>query len=76
MYGKKRIILTKEGLIVKAGGKSYHPIGLWEKDGLTYQATVLRPNEKWDRDLTVHNSERMLCQSKTEIRERVWDMYA
>jgi hypothetical protein len=80
MYGKKRIVLTKEGKVVKAGtngrGGSWHHIGHWRKDGLSYKATVLTPANEWDRRLTLENSELLICQSKTELRERVWDMYA
>lgn len=76
MYGKKRIVLTKDGKIVKAGGRSWHEIGQWYKSGLSYQAKVLTPAHEWERTLTALNAELLVCQSKNEIRERVWDMYA
>jgi hypothetical protein len=76
MYGKGRIALTREGKIVKAGNKSWHPIGTWHKDGLTYVAKVLTPGHKWERQLTANNAELLFCQSKNEIRERVADLYS
>jgi hypothetical protein len=76
MYGKKRIVLTKDGIIVLAGGKNWHPIGKWTKSGLSYTVTVLRPESKWERNLTVETAERLICQSKGEARERIADLYA
>lgn len=76
MYGKKRIVLTKDGQIVKAGGKSWRPIGRWSRDGLAYHVKILRPDCEWQRTLTPQSAEMFICQSLNEIRERVWDMHA
>jgi hypothetical protein len=80
MYGKARIVLTKDGYIVRAGsntgGGNWHKMGKWHKDGLTYVATFLRREHQFDHQLTLENAERILCQSKNEIRERIWDLYA
>ena len=44
MYGKKRIQLSKNGQIIRVGGKSFIPIGFWTKSpGGNVSAIVTNP---------------------------------
>jgi hypothetical protein len=34
MYGKNRIVLRNNGIVVACGGRSYKPLGRWYQTGL------------------------------------------
>jgi hypothetical protein len=77
MYGKRRIMFTKDGKIVRAGGKSYHQIGKWSRHiGGYYRVEVLRPEHKWSRTLDEENAALWHFDTKAEARKRVLMMYS
>jgi hypothetical protein len=78
MYGKKRIMLTKDGKIVRAGSKTYHEIGTWTKHiGGYYRIVVLTPEHKWDRNLVLDENAKLFhFDTKAEARARVLHMYS
>jgi hypothetical protein len=78
MYGKKRIMLTNDGKIVKAGGKGFHEIGKWERMiGGYYRVIVLTPEHKWDRNLMPdENSKLYHFDTKAEARKRIALMWS
>lgn len=64
MYGKKRIVLSKDiashtghRVVAKKGGGSYNPVGVWYHEGGKYYADLKTANEMWktmsSRDLGV-----------------------
>ncbi len=75
MYGTKRIVLSKDGFINRAGSKTWHPIGKWSNDGLSFTILVLRPEYREKRQLTPEFSEFFRAHSKSEARKRIVDMY-
>jgi hypothetical protein len=80
MYGKRRIVFTKDGKIILAGGKCYHPIGKWSFDyprNNAFKIVVLKPEHRWDRDLRINeNAVQWLFHTKTEARTRVSMMWS
>ncbi len=78
MYGKPRIILSRAGKIVRAGGKGYHEIGKWERTiGGHYRVVVLTPERKWDRNLVPDENAKLYhFNTRAEARERVALMWS
>ncbi len=72
MYGKKRIVITKDGSIVLAGDKTWHPIGRYNKQDS--KANFLKNDYQWERQLNNDNSLTVIG-SITEIKKEVQKQY-
>ena len=73
MYGKKRVVITKNNMIVLAGGRSWIPVGFIFPQKMlngTLHAHVLK--DEFDRD-GGHNE--IFAPNKTTLRELVNNQY-
>ena len=81
MYGKRRIVIKKNGQIILAGktegskGGSWIPIGIVSKFITGVDARVCLPEHQFDNTLTLGNSINIENSSIKEIREKIKKLY-
>jgi len=49
MYGKKRIVLSNKGLVIRCGGKSHHTIGTWYQTDDRFYADLRSDEQAFQR---------------------------
>jgi hypothetical protein len=67
MYGKKRITITNDKVIVLAGNKSWIPVGKYSIDSGLVTGRLRNP-DSWDRTLDETNSIKFELKSVAELR--------
>jgi len=77
MYGKKRIVINKQGQIILAGEKSWIPIGIAIKSDKTgvVVSKFLRFENRFDNKLSDNNSVKLSLVSMTQTRDTIRSLY-
>lgn len=75
MYGKKRIVISKRGEIVLAGGHTWHTIGRVWKTENQLKGSFLKPESQYERTITPENSIAFDGLAPSDIRELILTNY-
>ena len=75
MYGKKRIVITKQNRIIYAGGGSWINIGTVVKEPNKITARFVEPKNQFDTRLTPENTNIVIGTLK-DIRKEITKVYA
>jgi hypothetical protein len=75
MYGKRRIVLKGNGLVIICGGGNYAGIGRWHETDRGFAADLINKDQKFQlvRRGDLGNKQAVTRKNKKQLRDAIWD---
>ena len=75
MYGKRRIVLKGNGLVIICGNGSYAGIGRWYETDRGFAADLIKKDQKYQsvRRDDLSNKQAVAGKNKKQLRDSIWD---